>query len=520
MSGPVAPVRRPGLLPLAVLLGLSLLIAAQALRTYDEPLEFDACLYATLSHELLAGRALYSDLWDIKPPAVHVTYAAAELLAGYGPRQIYFLSVAAAIATLLGVYAAGAALSGARAAGLWAALFWTLIWAEPGLEANQPNTEVFVNACIIWAFALMVRAGNGGFQVRRWLLLGSLFGLSLLYKPVVIAIPFILGGVHLAWAPERRRALGQIGVMTVTAVAMGLAVCGYFLAVGRFTDFYDVMIIHNRYYSGSITANLLQGLKPDYLWPSYLNPLAPLALLGTFGLVLGLLKPGRRPWVLLAALVIGIEVAICLPGKFFRHYYQFWLPPLAVAAGWALQELGQLAKKDQDSLAYPWLPRIVGVAALLVLLAHDLPLYRLSADQWSQRKYGDYYLVIKRMGQELGRLLQPDETLYNWGNESGLYFYSRRRPASGIIFYWPSLQGPLAPALEARLLADLKRSPPEVIITRRDHTSEDYQKHHPVMVWFKKDYRFWFQRGPFMLYFNPEGKLAARLGLRPPRSAP
>jgi len=521
MSGPAPPVRSTGLLlPLAVLLGLSLLIAAQALHTYDEPLEFDSALYAILGHELLAGRHLYSDLWDIKPPAIHVTYAVAELLAGYGPRQIYLLSVATAIATLLGVYVAGAALSGARVAGLWAALFWTVIWAAPGLEANQPNSEVFANACSIWAFALMVGARNGGFQVRRWLLIGALFALSILYKPMVIGIPILLAGIHLAWAPDLRRTLGQIGVTATTAAAMGLAVCGYFLAVGRFTDFYNVMIIHNRYYTGSITANILQGLQADNLLPSYLNPLAPLAILGAFGLALGLLKPGRRPWALLAGLVIGTEIAICLPGKFFLHYYQFWLPPLAVGAGWALQELGQLAKKDEGSRACPWLPRLVGAAALLILMAHELPLYRLSADQWSQRKYGDHYLIIKRMGQELGRLLQPDETIYNWGNEVGLYFYSQRRPASGIIFYWPAILGPLAPALQSRLLADLQRSPPEIMITRRQHTSEDYQKNHPVMAWFSKNYRFWFQRGSFMLYFRSEGKVAARLGLEPPRSAP
>jgi hypothetical protein len=159
MSDSVPPVQRSWLLlPAAILLGLSLLIAAQRLLTLKEPPEFDTTLYAVFGHELLAGRSLYSDLWDIKPPAVYVTYAAAELLVGYGPREIYLLSVVVAIATLLGVYAAGAALSGNRATGLWAALFWAVLWWEPGMEANHPNTEVFVNACVIWAFAMLVRA--------------------------------------------------------------------------------------------------------------------------------------------------------------------------------------------------------------------------------------------------------------------------------------------------------------------------------------------------------------------------
>jgi hypothetical protein len=40
--------------------------------------------YAVIAHEMLDGKQLYSDLWDHKPPGVHVTYAVAELLAGYG----------------------------------------------------------------------------------------------------------------------------------------------------------------------------------------------------------------------------------------------------------------------------------------------------------------------------------------------------------------------------------------------------------------------------------------------------
>ena len=47
---------------------------------YNEPLERDLTTYAVIAHEMLEGKALYSELWDHKPPAIHVTYAAAELI--------------------------------------------------------------------------------------------------------------------------------------------------------------------------------------------------------------------------------------------------------------------------------------------------------------------------------------------------------------------------------------------------------------------------------------------------------
>ena len=87
-----------------VLASFALLLCVQRLHTYNEPLERDLSTYAVIADSLLDGRALYSDLWDHKPPAIHLTYAAAQMIAGYGPASVYLLWVTAATATLLGVY--------------------------------------------------------------------------------------------------------------------------------------------------------------------------------------------------------------------------------------------------------------------------------------------------------------------------------------------------------------------------------------------------------------------------------
>jgi hypothetical protein len=101
---------------IALLIGLAACMAVARLHTYDEPLEMDAATYAVIARELRAGRHLYSDLCDHKPPAVHATFAAAQMVAGSGPAHIYLLGLAAATVTLLGVYAAGSAIAGGQAA--------------------------------------------------------------------------------------------------------------------------------------------------------------------------------------------------------------------------------------------------------------------------------------------------------------------------------------------------------------------------------------------------------------------
>src|SRR5882762_7447119 len=105
-------------LPAGVLAGLCALIFSQRLHTYNEPLERDLTTYAVIAHEMLNGKNLYSDLWDHKPPAIHVTYAAAESIAGYGRDSIFLMNVVAAFATLFACYLAGSANGRGPASGL------------------------------------------------------------------------------------------------------------------------------------------------------------------------------------------------------------------------------------------------------------------------------------------------------------------------------------------------------------------------------------------------------------------
>ena len=58
------------------------------------------------------------------------------------------------------------------ATGLGAALLWTLLCSDLSLYANQPNSEVFINA---WLLALMVKTGGPERAwLRRYLGIGAL----------------------------------------------------------------------------------------------------------------------------------------------------------------------------------------------------------------------------------------------------------------------------------------------------------------------------------------------------------
>src|SRR5437868_15285699 len=164
-----------------VLVALCSLIFSSRLYTYREPLERDLTTYAVIAHEMLAGKALYRELWDHKAPAIHVTYAAAELIAGYGRNSIFLMNITAALATLAACYLAGSAAGGGKLGGLTAAAIWCVTSGDLILEANQPNTEVFLNALLTGVFAVLVRTQKPRLGLGRSLLAGGLFLSASLY---------------------------------------------------------------------------------------------------------------------------------------------------------------------------------------------------------------------------------------------------------------------------------------------------------------------------------------------------
>jgi len=202
----------------------------------------------------------------------------------------------------------------------------------------------------------------------------------------------------------------------------------------------------------------------------------------------------QRPWFLLIAWLVGAHIAVLLPGQFFAHYYQLWLPPLAIGCGWAIALLGrtELLKNSR------WLRCAIPLAVVSALLAIELPSYFLPPDAWSFRKYGPIFVEAERVAGKVDSLLEPTETFYEWGSETGLYFASGRRPPTGIFFADPLLTGPLRDELWLRVAAELDRAKPDVIVLEKSAMART-PRSHPVLAWIKQQYRPISKGGMFLV---------------------
>ncbi len=490
------------ILPIAALIGLCALIFVLRLHTYDEPLERDLTTYAVIAHEMLNGKSLYADVWDHKPPAIHVTYAAAELVAGYGRRSIFLLSVLATIGTMWSCYAAGRAIGGGAFPGLLAAALWAIVSGDIAFEGNQPNTEVFLNCFLTAGFAIVVRSGKNGLGAGAAVLAGIFFAIASLYKQVVIAQIALVAIAYLIWplGGSRKRALGAIAIIGAVGAAAWGGVFGYFALKGHYQAFIDAVFTYNRWYSASVWHKNLNAapfiITSDGLWI-----LCCLGGLAAIGAGLGAIFGPRRFWPLLAAFGVGAQIAVLLPGWFFQHYYQLWLPPLVIGASWCVATLARILPQRLVWLAYATAAVAVGTLAF-----EEAPYYNVPAKMWSVRKYGGVFLATDTLAHQIDQLLLPTETFYEWGNESGLYFTSHRRPPSGIFFSYPMQDGPLANSLAQRVRSDLESAKPELMVVARE------AKRRPdaaveLVNWCKDNYRPAYDTEMFLVLIRKGGRL-------------
>ena len=490
------------MLPLVFLLAFSAFIAFDRAVISQVPFNVDPGSYAVVSHELLNGKSLYVDIWDHKPPAVFVAYAAAELLFGYSPQTLVILNLLLSIITLLGIYYAGKAGRGGIVTGLWAAALWALFSGVFQLEGRDPNTEPFLNACIIWAFALLSPDRPNGLDWKTRTAVALLFLLASFFKPIIVPIALCLTCAHILFSRDRRRAVVDGFVFAAIGVIGWLAMFGYFAATNRFDVFYKTIILYNRFYSGDTLANVLAPLRGEVeFFPDIINPIA---IFAAVGVIFTVFRSSRQAGLLLAFLGSS-WIAIALPGRFSIHYYQLWLPSLIVGSSWAIGYFAASRDLRLRCVSYA-----AGVVMMGIVMLGQVASYKsVLANNWKP--------AISALNSDTGTamringILRPDESFFLWGNTPNLYLLTGRRPPAAVLFDTHFIPSPVSELLTDRVKADLERNRPELLVAESGRP--------PVPEWLLKDYLpipVYRDTDPYSFYVRRDGRLAADLNTAQP----
>ncbi|MGH8121652.1 MAG: hypothetical protein ACREPT_02660, partial [Rudaea sp.] len=370
---------------------------------------------------------------------------------------------------------------------------WVLLGSDLYLQANQPNTEVFINAFSVWAIALLWSLPRERIAVARCIGAGVLFACASLCKTVAIvpaALLLLAQFVFADAATSRVRVLKQI-VIAGTAIALLWLLAFAWLGISgsaaiAWQILFDYPVEYARLAGTDLFGNVLRAFDGAHFMPNFFVVQAWLVLACAACVLIQLQGESRALAARMLVWMAGIFLAIALPGHAYAHYFQLWLPwlclAIALAIGWAAEAVER--------------GRVIVANALLIAFAASWsalwlwPQYKLGAVEWSLAKYGRQFVDTEALGRDLGKQLKPGQRLFVFDILPGLYAAAGREPPM-VLNTWlalPRYGGSLSVVFGPRVLDDLRRHPPDLIVLD-GWTWQLAGAGEPIREWIESHYR-------------------------------
>jgi hypothetical protein len=249
---------------------------------------------------------------------------------------------------------------------------------------------------------------------------------------------------------------------------------GYYALTERWREFVDATFLFNVSYAESTTPfiqRFLQFFSPPR-HPFVFDSALPLWIGGIVagGALLVLLIARKRRDISAALLYLGASyLAVCLPGHFWPHYYYLMIPPLVIVLTLALELAAATLVRHRTAPSRSgnaWPPLLVGSVFVGLLGWSEIVHYRsqppfgITITRYNSRDFWG-----RAMGEKLGSVTDPGDSVFVYGNEAEIYYYAKRRCASRFTMISGIAAGRSGVEERRRILIDeLRRNRPRVIL--------------------------------------------------------
>lgn len=401
------------------------------------PFERDEGVYATVAQGLLHGQVPYRDLFDNKPPLVYGWYAISFSLFGesvVAPRLVaaIFLSL-----TAVALYHQARLVLPKRAASIAAFLF-AISTGLPWV-ALHANTEAYMLLPLVSSLMFFTFGMKDG-RLRWFFISGLLAGLAIMTKQVAMWNLLALAMVSLVWhrrtAENAWRAIAPSFWMFSGALISLAAVALPFALTGALDDFLYANLSYNWVYVGFLSyAQRLANLGYGMLF--FCAVAAPFVAGALAGLVIMWRKRASVTDYVLILWAIASAIGVASGGRFFPHYFLQLMPSLAVLTGVLVYD--RFVNGSDRVLSRPaWM---LALTLIIVSVGTTTVLYvaprraeeTVVSSVFYQKEWED---SSRELGEYIKLRTAPDDTIFNYGRESQLYFYADRSPAVPYFYDW------------------------------------------------------------------------------------
>jgi 4-amino-4-deoxy-L-arabinose transferase-like glycosyltransferase len=491
-------------------------------RLADFPLERDEGEYAYAGQLILEGVPPYSLAYNMKLPGAYLAYAGLMAIFGQTTVGIHWGLLVVNLASIVLIFLMMRDLFDSITGALAAVCFAVLSPSSTilGFAAHATHFVALFGIAGTWVLWRAIRSDN----ILMSLAAGLLLGIAFLMKQQGVFLPCFGGAAILLSCIHRRsffslRHLSTCLVYAVGAVLPFAAVCLWLWLAGTFDKFWFWTIEYARTYATRIPLSLgcrvflnsMQGIIST-TWPIWL-----LALVGAGNLAFMKGVPERRAFVF--AFVAASFLCVC-PGFYFRgHYFVVFLPSVAMLAGIGFiatvrmtlrmmhqsdtqpskepaptamrrqsRQKAALQSADNPDVVGRWV--WMGLVTLLLAAAVVFPVFlerdyyfSRSPEKLCRRLYaGNPFWESIEIADYLQKHTKPDDRIAIIGSEPQIYFYAKRKSATGYIYTYSLMEPqPFARKMQDEMIREIESAKPEYLVFVNISTSwlpqEKSEKH-------------------------------------------
>ena len=485
-----ADTRRRLLLALVCLAILLVTLILQLPHTPSfEEMGADSGLFAYYGQQILAGRVLYKDLWDEKPPGVYYVDALAILIAGETPWSIWWLGLAWIAATTIVLFLILYTLTGMIPA-LAAALVFLLTALYPDYYQRGNFTEVYALLPQVLAIAALAKYLSAG--KSRWVFfLGMMTAAAFLFKPTYIAMG-LAALIVILYLDLRtntiRQALLHLANFSLGTAAPLAAVTLYFASKGALQAMWEAVISYNLVYAK-------QGfsLRSIYTTLSTFAVVQPMATVFTVSMaslvvflilnwpklihppkaeqVVGKMDGNTRLWVFVGIFAaLPVEWAlVSVSGKNFGHYFLTPLPAMTGAWAYLASEIIRSLRPGREKNIWPSLAlsllAVLSLGWFLKVAVTEAP-NKAQLNSFVRQPLSLSY-TLNELEQYVSDNSSPAQPVLVWGLHPRINFVTGRRSPSRYAFPLPLLIASAGTGARFdQFMADLQAGPPALILAQ------------------------------------------------------
>jgi 4-amino-4-deoxy-L-arabinose transferase-like glycosyltransferase len=453
-----------------VLGALVLFVLMVRVNLLSVPFERDEGGFAYIAYQMIEGKQLYVDLYEIKPPLLYMTYALFITIFGHSVEGIHTGLLLFDVAYIILLFFFARSFFDKTVA-LVASFAFAILSLSPNLLGFAAHATHFAILPGLGGIMLLMKALEED-NKKLFFWAGLAFGAAFLYKQQVIHF-MLFGGVYTIIDFARKKPsnwknwfISEVILVLGSVLPYALVVL-FMIITGRFDDFWFYTFTWPSEFATSSETGAswyifdlqIKNVMTNQEWLWYLAPA---------GLVALFVVETKNQWRIFAGLfTLFMSLSVATGFHFYQHYFVVLIPAIALLNGFFVRNVGLLVNKF---LKVNWgivFPLALFALAWSQIIQHDSSyFFAPDSDKILHKAYGtNPFVESPIIGEFIQANSQPTDQLVIACSEPQIGFYAQRQSVTGHAFTYPLVDnGSYMQQLQDEFIEDITTKQPEISV--------------------------------------------------------